>query len=64
MIDFIGGRFQVEFPIRRIILEETGKMVPLANTVALKGVSCAGLCAKNCPRNNTLYWREAWLKRA
>jgi hypothetical protein len=64
MVHFTKGRFQVEFPIRKIILEETGMMVPLANTVALKGVSCAGLCTKNCPRNNTLFWRESWLMRA
>lgn len=64
MAGFTGGRFQVEFPIRKIILEQTGKMIPLEHTVALKGVACDGLCTKNCPRNNTLYWREAWLKRA
>lgn len=64
MAGFTGGRFQVEFPIRKIILEQTGKMIPLQNTVALKGVACDGLCTKNCPRNNTLYWREAWLNRA
>lgn len=63
MVDFANRRFQVEFPIKKIILEQTGKMIPLANTVALKGVACAGLCTKNCPRNNTLYWREIWLKK-
>ena len=63
MAAFTGGRFQVEFPIRKIILEQTGRMIPLQHTVALKGVACDGLCTKNCPRNNTLYWREAWLKR-
>jgi hypothetical protein len=64
MVHFAKGRFQVEFPIRKIISEETGRMVTLANTVALKGVSCAGLCTKNCPRSNTLFWRESWLMRA
>lgn len=63
MVDFAERRFQVEFPIQKIILEQTGKMIPLANTVALKGVACEGHCTKNCPRNNTLYWREIWLKR-
>ena len=63
MVDFTGRRFQVEFPIQKIILEQTGKMIPLANTVALKRVACEGLCTKNCPRNNTLYWPEIWLKR-
>lgn len=63
MVDFAEGRFQVDYPIRRIISEQTGEMVFLTHTVALKGVTCTGLCAKNCPRNNTLYWREAWLRR-
>ncbi|HXC17691.1 MAG TPA: hypothetical protein VNV60_09645 [Holophagaceae bacterium] len=63
MAGFTGRRFQVEFPIRKIILEQTGKMIPLEHTVALKGVACDGLCTKNCPRNNTLYWRKAWLNR-
>lgn len=63
MVDFTEGRFQVDYPIRRIISEQTGQMIFLTHTVALKGVTCTGLCAKNCPRNNTLYWREAWLRR-
>lgn len=63
MVDFAEGRFQVDYPIRRIISEQTGQMIFLTHTVALKGVTCTGLCAKNCPRNNTLYWREAWLRR-
>ena len=61
---YVEGVFEVDFPVERIILEETGKMVRLKHTVALKGLSCAGSCVKNCPRANTLYWREAWLERA
>ncbi|HJV88901.1 MAG TPA: hypothetical protein VJ623_01240 [Holophagaceae bacterium] len=64
MVDFTGQRFEVEFPVRNIILEQTGKMIHLEHTVALKGVACHGTCAMNCPRNNTLYWREIWLRRA
>lgn len=64
MAQYSGGRFEVEFPVRKIILEQTGEMIPLASTVALKGVACDGRCTKNCPRNNTLYWREAWLDRS
>lgn len=59
----IGGRYQVAFPIRQIIVEQTGKMVQLSNTVALKGVTCQGPKAANCPRNEYLYWRESWLDR-
>ncbi len=63
MSRYIGGVYQVEFVVRRIILEETGQMAKLNRTVALKTLACAGACAKNCPRANTLYWREAWLER-
>jgi hypothetical protein len=59
----IGGRYQVAFPIRKIITEKTGKMVDLKNTVVLKGITCQGLCAANCPRSEYLYWRESWLDR-
>ena len=63
MTRYIGGTYQVDFPVRSIILEETGEMTRLNRTVALKGLACQGICAKNCPRANTLYWREAWLER-
>jgi hypothetical protein len=63
MSRYIGGVYQVEFAVQKIILEETGKMARLNRTVALKTLACAGVCAKNCPRANTLYWREAWLER-
>lgn len=60
----IGGRYRVAFPIQRIISEQTGKMAHLSSTVALKGVTCQGQCAANCPRDEYLYWRESWLNRA
>lgn len=63
MSEYVGGRYQVDQPVQKIILEQTGMMVQLKNTVALKGVTCKGLCVKNCPRNSMLYWREIWLQR-
>lgn len=57
------GRFEVDQVLDRIILETNGKMRNLAGTVTLKGVACTGLCTRNCPRANPLYWRESWLKR-
>jgi hypothetical protein len=63
MAEAIGGRYQVAFPVQKIILEQSGKMVHLTNTVALKGVVCQGVCAANCPRAEYLYWRESWLRR-
>jgi hypothetical protein len=68
MLEHCGRRYRVAGPINRIILEEVDKkkskqMVTLKNTVALEGVVCRGLCAKNCPRANFFYWRELWLRR-
>ncbi len=63
MTAYAGQRFQVDYRIEKIISEQTGEMVRLTNTVALKNVRCAGLCAKNCPRAQAHFWREAWLKR-
>lgn len=63
MMAFTGKRFEVEFRVDRMIHEETGKMVHLTNTVALMGVHCTGACTKNCPRSQSHFWREAWLKR-
>jgi hypothetical protein len=68
MLEHCGLRYQVAYPIRKVILEDparkaTGKMVELTNTVVLEGVTCQGLCMKNCPRANFVWWREAWLRR-
>ena len=64
MTGYAGQLHQVDFPVERIIHEETGKMIALGQTVTLKGVTCEGRCTRNCPRANPLYWRESWLERA
>jgi hypothetical protein len=64
MSDYSDKRFQMDFSIRKMIHEETGEMLHLNNTVALKGLTCHGLCAKSCPRSNYWFWREDWLERA
>ncbi len=61
---YVGEVFQVGQPVEKIILEETGRMVALRDTVTLNGLNCKGTCVKNCPRANPLFWREAWLERA
>ena len=63
MLEHCGKRYQVAFPIERIISEETGQLIKVTGTVVLDGVVCQGLCAKNCPRANPFYWRESWLRR-
>jgi hypothetical protein len=62
MLLHCGRRYRVAAPLRNIIAEETGRMVQLTNTVLLEGLTCRGICAKNCPRANYFYWREIWLK--
>lgn len=63
MLAYCGRRYRVLAPVRRIIAETTGKMLELRNTVVLEGLTCEGICAKNCPRSHYFYWREIWLKR-
>jgi hypothetical protein len=63
MLDHCGRRYQVAYPVRKIILEQTGTMAEITHTVVLAGVACEGTCAKNCPRSNYFYWRESWLRR-
>jgi len=63
MLPAIDKQYEVAFPIRKMILEKTGKMIPLANTVVLKGIQCGGPCVANCPRSSDLYWRESWLEK-
>ena len=58
-----GETHQVDYVVEQIIHEETGKMIRLSRTVALKNLDCRGTCARNCPRANPLYWRESWLER-
>ena len=60
MAEYCGQRFQVANRLENIILEETGKMISLQNTVILKGNTCK---AWGCPRDNLHYWREIWLRR-
>ena len=64
MSDYSGQYFQMDYSIEKMIHEETGQMLHLNNTVALKGLTCQGLCAKSCPRSNYWFWREDWLERA
>lgn len=60
MAEYCGKKFQVESQLRNIILEETGQMVTLTNTVLLRNNVCT---AWDCPRANRFFWREIWLKR-
>jgi hypothetical protein len=70
------GDAEVERRVDRIINEVTGVMREIQNTVTLRNVRAPGkratlndlgcLCANeigDCPRGETMYWREIWLER-
>jgi hypothetical protein len=59
-----GKTYRVGRRVDRIILEWSGEMRTIPNTVILEEVTCRGIGARLCPRSCYLLWREAWLKRA
>jgi hypothetical protein len=63
MIPFCGKRFRVANRVERMILEWTGELKQLNDTVALDTVHCDGSSCRACPRNCFFLWREDWLKR-
>ena len=64
MAHFCGRRLRVRQRIERMIMEDTGVMRDLTDTVLLEKGNCDGFCSRGCPRSNPLYWREIWLRRA
>jgi hypothetical protein len=60
---FCGKRFRVTGRVERMILEWTGELKKLNDTVALDAVHCDGGLCRACPRNCYFLWREDWLKR-
>lgn len=58
-----GRTYPVLARIDRMILEDTGKMREITNTVLLQGTACSGLCFQGCARHGFPMWREAWLER-
>jgi hypothetical protein len=60
-----GARQQVKGRLDKIIVDGTGEMRHLKNTVSLEGslCGCAQIAFGGCPRNEVAYWREIWLRR-
>jgi hypothetical protein len=60
-----GARQQVKGRLDRIIVDGTGEMRHLKNTVALEGsfCGCSQIAFGGCPRHELAYWREIWLRR-
>lgn len=64
MLPFCGGVYRVKGRVDRAILETTGRMRDLKNTVILEGVTCDGhTVLGGCSRHVHHLWREAWLRR-
>lgn len=61
-----GQQKKVERRIRKIIVDGTGEMRQLHNTVYLEGsmCGCAHVAFGGCSRCEFVYWREIWLQRS
>jgi hypothetical protein len=62
-----GRRLRVRARLERIIVDGTGKMRQLRNTVSLEDSTCGcrylGFGMEGCARCELTYWREIWLRR-
>ena len=58
-----GERFHVQRRVQRIIIESTGEMKEISDTVILEGAECSGMLRRGCARNCYPFWREAWLEK-
>ncbi len=56
-----GHRMQVRQRIERVIVEQTGRLQQVRDTVILEGSICDRY--RGCARGMPILWREAWLKR-
>ena len=61
-----GQRRQIEKRIEKIIVDGTGEMRQLRNTVFIEGslCGCPHVAFGGCSRGEYVYWREIWLRRA
>jgi hypothetical protein len=60
-----GRKQRVERKLDKIIVDGTGEMRQMRNTVYLEGshCGCAHVALGGCPRGEFSYWREIWLRR-
>ena len=63
MQKYCGKRFRVYKRLERILLESTGELRKIKNTVLLEGAVCDGEEYFGCDRSCLHFWREAWLRR-
>jgi len=60
---YCGKRYRVYRRVNVILLESTGQLRKMKNTVLLEGLMCDGSEFFGCDRSCFYYWREAWLRR-
>lgn len=64
MLPFCGREYRVIGRVEKAIMETTGEMRRLKNTVILEGVTCDGhTILGGCSRHVYHLWREIWLQR-
>jgi hypothetical protein len=63
MAPYCRRRYRVAGRVEKIVLEQTGEMRDISDTVVLDCLVCNGMHARGCGRANYYYWREAWLRR-
>jgi len=61
MRDCCDKEFTVYKQVNKIVLESTGELRRLRNTVLLEGAVCDGIYG--CDRSCFFFWKEAWLER-
>ncbi|MEM3697171.1 MAG: hypothetical protein QXQ94_06700 [Candidatus Bathyarchaeia archaeon] len=62
MLKYCGKRFRVFKRVDKMI-DATGRIRPIHNTVILDGVTCDGSAHRGCQKTCFCLWREIWLKR-
>jgi len=63
MKKFCGRKFSVLKPVDQIIIEGTGEIKRLSQTVILDRANCDGQPHFGCGRNCYLMWRKIWLEK-
>jgi hypothetical protein len=58
-----GRRFKVLKRMERLMVERTGVMRTIKNTVLLEGTVCDGSAHEGCDATCQHMWREVWLRR-
>jgi len=63
MREYCGKRFRVFKRLERMMIESTGEVRRVKNTVLLEGLVCDGSRHHGCDRSCFFFWREIWLRR-